>query len=288
MGDNRPDIQVLEDRVSRLKCQIATLKHYSYYSSTVKRLTAVSEDIAECLNMLYDVIEANTRKSTDAPSDSSIDLFTSQTEFSNLDDLLTDFLDNPIPKYAESRKELIRLFANRFTRCVESSRDELGILQIDLFCIMLNNWYIHRYTTPYRNPKFYFKVEKISTYIDQFILAGGYALNRDKFSTFLNDCNTWIDTLSTPNDSLYPAPYEVLNFDTSKFSNITPEAIFIERLVKPLLYCDGFYADQMHSVEQIVVATGLYTSSDLEFESILNRNRSKLTLTSGFDLNRYK
>lgn len=286
MSDNRPDIQVLEDRVVRLTRQIATLKHYSYYSSTVKRLTSVSEDLTECVDMLNEVIKANTRK----PSTDSIESPISSlecSEYSDLDDLLTDFIDSPIPKYAGSRKELIRLFANRFTRCAESSQDELGIIQIEQFCIMLKNWYIHRYTVPYRNPKFFFKVEKITTWIDQFILAGGHALSRDRFSNFLNDCEEWVETLSTPNDSLYPAPYEILNFDTSNFSNVTPEAILIERLVKPLLYCDGFYSDQMHSVEQLVAATGLYKSSELEFKTILNRNRSNLTLTPAFDLGRY-
>ena len=57
--NSRPDIQVLEDRVIKLKSQIEEFKGLRLYRVTKQRLAKVCSELEECSDILSEIVEGN-------------------------------------------------------------------------------------------------------------------------------------------------------------------------------------------------------------------------------------
>ena len=69
-GNNpsRPDIQVLEDRIARIKKQITECTKYKYYSITKQRFDIMYDQLDECMSMLASITGRNKSEDIDLNS----------------------------------------------------------------------------------------------------------------------------------------------------------------------------------------------------------------------------
>ena len=297
--NSRPDIQVLEDRICRLKNQLLEYKGLRLYGVTKKRLSAVSEDLSECLSIIKEIVEDNSFSS----GVSDISAFNSyyggnQPEFAVdndlMDTLLIDPSDNRSNLFTNSSKDdrytpsqIVREYSQRISSCALNTGCSSGILQVNQFCQLLNNWYQHRFSPEFRHKDFRFKAVRIHEWIDLLMLAAGKSLNNGSFSSFISEVNSWIDDINTSKDELWPLPKSVMGMQRTTADSCTREAVLLEMIIKSELYDDSFYPEQKNSVKQIVISDSDIPESELDVDSII-QNSPKLIVTSSFNAQKYR
>ena len=151
---------------------------------------------------------------------------------------------------------------------------------------ILNSWYQARFTPETRNPNFYYKASRIHEWIDLLILAGGKALYEGTFSEFKRYMDEWIDNLNTSKDENWLLPLQVRQI-TQTSGAYTKEAIFIEKIIKSILYTDDFYNDLKDSVARIVIKEEGYDEEEVTIEALLKSCKHVIP-TSSFDASKYK
>lgn len=290
--NTRPDIQVLEDRVVRLKSQIEDYKDLRLYKATKQRLSKVCSELEECISILNSVIGEGISSISVNP-DSRYSSDDTYMEFSIDSDNSTDLGDrlviNAGPNKQYSPKEIVRIYSQHMQECADTVGCASGIIQVNQFCQLLNSWYQTRFTPKdvARNPKFLFKVDKIPEWIDLLFLAGGNALHKGIFQDFLADMRSWISDLNTDRDQTWALPFSVTQLQQSRPACYTKEAIVLEKILKPSLFDKSFYIHNMHTLEQSYSEAFGTAKSDLDLEKIL-QHCPKLIVTSSFDANNYK
>lgn len=285
--NSRPDIQVLEDRVKRLRNQLLEYKGLRLYGATKRRLSSVSEELEECMLIIHDIVNESPTISSSEFADFHDCPSVAPSEFSYDDDLMdVDALtisSLACPDY--SARDIVSTYSARINECASSPAT--GVLQINQFCHMLHNWYQYRFTPPNRNPKFFFKATRIHEWIDLLIIASGHAMHENRFPKFKSDLEEWASKLDEAPDDTWVLPYSVLQYKKLKSDLCTREAVLIERVVKPKLYSSDFYPDEMNSVERIVIDNSDLSKEDLEIDKIV-QSCSRLVITSTFDITKYQ
>lgn len=292
--DSRPDIQVLEDRIVRLKSQLLEYKKMRLYSSTKRRLSAVAKELSECIS----IIDSITNNNSNVISASSLSAITecdvlNIPEFTENDDLLDNFLlatpigDDLQHRSTYSPKEIVSTYCKRLKEGSSTEGNVSGVLQVNQFWKLLNSWYQARFTPAIRDPKFRFKSDKIHEWIDLLMIAAGRALHEKMFPLFVQQVYGWVNKLNGPDGELWVLPYSVMQYHTLESSFCTPEAVLFECMIKPFLYDASFYPNELHSVRNIVMTNGGYTAADLDLETIIS-NSTSIFCTSCFDIKKYK
>lgn len=274
-------MQVLEDRVVRLKSQIEQFKGLRLYNVTKQRLARVSDELEDCVAILAQIIG-------DAHVDDSVSTINHSqyspeaiSEFSNSDDDdLSDLLyssdterDSHPNSSNYSSKFIVGTYSARLQQCVDSVSAVTNIVEVNQFMQLLNDWYQARFTPRegIRNPRFYFKSSSIHDWIDLMMLAAGSSMHEHRFEVFVSDMYAWIATLNTSDDSTWALPYSVLQFKQQNYGAVTLEAIMLEKLIKPSLYDESFYKHYVDSIECMYTETTGVTSNMLELNTILNK-----------------
>ena len=291
--NSRPDIQVLEDRVIRLKSQIEEFKGLRLYKVTKQRLSAVCSQLDECASILSEIVEGNatvTRDSISAfresPSDGIL-------EFSDDTDLSDIFIAYPLQNKSQSDmmlspKIIVKTYSERIQTCADDLGCSSGIIQVNQFCQLLNRWYQTRFApSSIRNPNFRFRASRICEWIDLLIIAAGNALVQEMFPSFLSDMYSWIDSLTNDQEQTWPLPYSVMQLKPLVSTCCSKEAILIEKVLKPSLYDSSFFFESMHTVETIYSNSFGIHGDELELSKIL-QSCPKLTVTSSFDINKFR
>ena len=290
--NSRPDIQVLEDRIVRLKAQLLEYKDIRLYKATKSRLATVSAQLAECISIINGVVNSDPNV-FGQPSFGSDDEFDSERiEFNEDGDLADSFLTNsdkgePQIIQGLSAKQLVGMFSAKLKEGAELQGTSTGIIQVNQFWQLLNSWYQTRFTPETRNPNFHFKANRIHEWIDLLIIAAGHALHDGLFPAFVSDMNAWIANLNTEQDEGWILPYSVMRMQRLSKGCCTREAVLIEDMIKPYLYDWNFYPQDLHSVYKIVITTGGFSDDDLQFDAII-RDCPKLLRTSSFDPTKYQ
>lgn len=289
----RPDTQVLEDRVRRLKTQIEEYRGLRTYESTRKRLRAVKSEIEECAILLDEVLrslDAAVENAQPAYHPTVIlkepEEFTAKKEF---EDDLSDIFSISIPDPNEgvesySSKDIMIAYHNRIEQCSEAST---GILQVNQVCGLIHSWFETRYSPSATNSRFKYKAQRIHEWIDLIILAAGEALHTKTFPCFKQSFNEWIDTIGTESDLNWILPKEVMQFQKEGPSRSTKEAVMIERIVKQMLYGSDFYPSLIDSIQKIVIKSGRFKEEDLTTSKILEDCKGSWLVTSSFDATKY-
>lgn len=291
--NSRPDIQVLEDRIVRLKAQLLEYKDLRLYKATKRRLASVSSELEECISIINEIVDAGTNNISSS-SMSAYDVYpgTGLSEFSADGDLLDTSLltDIECPSYTQglSNAEIVSNYSHRLKQCSESIGCRSGILQVNQFCQVLNSWYQARFTPRLRNPNFYFKARRIHEWIDLMMIAAGNSIHQKLFPEFINDIDSWVRDLNTPKDQGYILPYSVMHLKAFDASICTQEAALLEIMLKPHLYDANFYETEMNSVRKIVMNNSDFSSNDLKVKQILDSCSSNLIVTSSFDASKYE
>lgn len=289
--NSRPDIQVLEDRIVRLKAQLTEYKDLRLYGATKRRLSRVSSELEECISIINGIVNTNSNNISSS-SLSAYDEYPGAglNEFDNTgDDLLDTFLlspnKDPNPEdFGPSAREIVKTYRSRLSECAAAVT---GIIQVNQFCQLLNSWYQNRFTPATKNPNFFFKANRIHEWIDLLMIAAGHALHEGMFPAFVSDMNAWIADLNTSNDLAWVLPYSVMRMKNVDASCCTKEAVLLEIIVKHLIYDKSFYFDEKHSVARIVISNSGLSESDLTLDSII-RSCPKLIITSSFDKSQYE
>lgn len=290
--NSRPDIQVLEDRIVRLKAQLLEYKDLRLYGVTKRRLSAVSENLSECISIINEIVDAGTNNISES-SMSAYDLYPGSglNEFSQDGDLLDTSLltDSSKSSYASiSAREIVKTYSVRMKECADTIGCSSGIIQVNQFCQVMNSWYQSRFTPPSRNPKFFFKANRIHEWIDLLMIAAGYSLEKGTFPEFVADMNTWIGYLNTPKDEAWVLPLSVMRMKDMDPVYCTKEAVLLEKIIKPCIYSANFYLEDKHTVQKIVMNSTTFNDTDLELDAILQSCTSKLIVTSSFDASKYQ
>lgn len=291
---SRPDIQVLEERIARLKSQLLEYKGLRLYGSTKKRLSAVSDELSECLSIICEVVNADSNNISSS-SLSAFDECTGEvpSEFSSDGDLSDTFLLSPSSYLTKSdsspysAKDIVRTYSSKFKLCAETLGCETGIIQVNQFCQLINSWYQARFSNEQRNPNFFFKANRIHEWIDLLILAAGHALHDGLFPVFISDMNIWIRDLNTSKDQSWVLPYSVMKMKNIDSSTCTQEAVLLEKILKSILYDEDFYPTEKTSVKEIVISNSEFTEEDLTIDTIIS-SCPKLVVTSSFDSKKYE
>ena len=298
-GNNpsRPDIQVLEDRIARIKKQITECTKYKYYSITKQRFDIMYDQLDECMSMLASItgrsnksedIDLNsTHHSKNSPEnyicpslyDESDDI--SDDEFSDItdDNLGLPSLSNYTPR------EIVCKYRDGLQDCCDFGITS-GIIQIGQFCILLNDWYKARFVPDNRNPKFFFKASRIREWLNLFILSAGYSLHYKQFDIFVASTRNWIETLNTAYDDCWVVPSDVLRIRSKENKGSNKEAILIEDMIKPCIYNKEFYPEELHSIRDMVSKNEDFIDDKLDFKSLLE-SMPQLVVTSTFDITKY-
>lgn len=287
---SRPDIQVLEARIDRLQDQLNEFKEARLYGVTRKKLKDVSSRLEDCLALIHDIVEAVPASSATVASDS---YSSSRAEFADDSDILDTFSfsadsENPdIVQFPYPPKEIVSNYSDKIKKFAESEGSFTGILQINQFSHLLNSWYQARFTPSRRNPDFHFKAARIHEWIDLLILAAGHSLNEGLFPAFISEMNSWIDTLNTPKDDKWVLPYSVMRMQKADESSCSLEAVLIEKLIKPNLYNESFYPNEIDSVCRIVIHTCGLSQDDVKIANIIAKC-PRLIKTSSFNLSKFQ
>ena len=174
--NSRPDIQVLEDRIKRLKSQLLEFKDIKLHGVTKKRLSVVSSELEECVSIIHEMVDEGVpAEVVDATSAFNSCFDSNQAEFSSDDDL-SDTLLIPSDNSAKSKlnaSEIVRTYSARIKNCADTVGCSSGIIQVNQFCQVLNSWYQNRFAPDMRNPNFYFKASRIHEWVDLLILSAG-------------------------------------------------------------------------------------------------------------------
>lgn len=187
-----------------------------------------------------------------------------------------------------SPKSIVKTFSIKFQSLAETVGVDSGILQIGQVCHLFNSWYQYRFNPIYRDNSFYFKSENIHKWIDCMILSAGKAIHNSKLDIYIRDVNSWIDGIRTkvsPQPFPLPPQASEVNFFTS--SDYTIEAALIEAIIKPKLYDESFYIEDMHTVRDLVCTNLQLTEDELTIQSIIDKS-SKFILSSNFDISRFE
>lgn len=299
--NSRPDIQVLEERVVRLKTQIEEFQQIRLYSVSKQRLARVGSELEDCISMIDEIV-GDTLLTPASSSATYYDSSESLSEFSINDDTdLNDSLllpssdsdrvevdsrDFQLPHY--SAKFIVSTYSHKLQDCADTVGCSSGVIQVNQFSQLLNSWYQTRFTPTNvkRNPKFLFKADKICDWIDLLMIAAGNSIHLEMFPAFISDMHTWIDTLNTVRDPGWALPYSVMQIKKSYSSCCTQEAVLLEKMLKPSLYDESFYIHNIHSIEDIYIDSFGGNRDDLQLENIIH-NCPKLTITSSFDAGKY-
>lgn len=288
----RPDIQVLEDRVTRLKSQISEYTDLRLYRVTKQRLAQVYSELESCLEILDGVLESESnsvpRSSisalTECPND-HISEFSIDGDIS--DDLTDTFVVEPKEAEHHSAKEIVKTHSQRIQDCADTVGCSSGIIQVNQFCQLLNSWYQTRFApSSNRNPGFFFKAARIPEWIDLLITAAGEALHSGVYPDFVSEMSTWIADLNTDRDQLWVLPYNVMQLKESAPTICTKEAIVLEKIVKPSIYDESFYKYRLHSIEDAYVHNSGTDPADLTLGNII-QDCPRLIVTSSFDSAKY-
>ena len=288
--NSRPDIQVLKDRVTRLKAQLREYSELRLYSVTKRKLNSVSEELAECIEIINSIITSdinNIGYDTMSSLDEGCQVV-SISEFSSESDLSDSIFSlTSQPKY--SSKEIVSIHAKRIAECEQTLGYVTGVIQINQFIQILNSWYQNRFTPEKRNQSFYFKAARIPEWIDLLILSAGYEINQGTFPAFVDDMHKWISDLNTDKDGNWVLPYRVskLKQMIPKGQGATLEAVLIELIVKGKLYDSEFYPDRLRSVSRIVIENSGFSADSLKVDNII-RSCPRLITTSSFNIAKYQ
>ena len=285
--NSRPDIQVLEDRIVRLKAQLLEYKDIRLYKTTKNRLSAVGQELEECSMIINDIVTASTNNISASSLSALDDAGMSMSEFNEDGDLFDVSLLSSTHSCSYSAKDIVSTYSNRLRQFAESEGRSTGIIQVNQFWQILNFWYQSRFTPAVRNPNFHFKANRIHEWIDLMMIAAGHSLHEGQFPSFISDMNAWIKLLNTPKDETWVLPYCVLQLAKADPSIYTQEAVLIESMVKPFIYDDSFYPNELHSIRKIVIDNSSFSTIDLSLESIL-QSCPRLLRTSSFNIAKYQ
>lgn len=285
--NSRPDIQVLEARVVRLKAQLLEYKDIRTYEITKQRLLKVSAELEECIMIIDEV----TRKDGDLDK-KLVSLNEPETiwttEF-NDDNEFEDVFSDPSEdvfdldsSFDYTPKKIVGAYASKLQEC---SNSQTGIIQVNQFCSLLSSWYQERFMPEIRNPNFYYKASRIHEWIDLLILYAGKSLHEGTFPEFKAYMDDWISTLNTSKDDGWLVPLKVRQIKEEEGA-YTKEAILIEKIVKPMLYDKDFYPSELLTVTQIVIHKQKYQEADISIENLI-KDCPRLVVTSSFDISKY-
>ena len=290
--NSRPDIQVLEDRIVRLKAQLLEYKDIRLYNVTKRRLSAVAEELEDCMLIIHSIVDADTNNISPSSLSALGDSGCGISEFSEDADLLDLSLlesDNGFEysKYSYSAKDIVSTYSSRIRESAQTEGLGTGMIQVNQFWQVFNAWYQNRFTPPTRNPNFHFKASRIREWIDLLIISAGHALHEGLYPVFISDMNSWIANLNTIKDEAWVLPYSVMQMKRKDNSVCTCEAVLFEYMIKPFIYDSEFYPNELHSVKQIVMNATGYTEEDLTLDSII-KECPRFVRTGSFDINKYR
>ena len=100
---------------------------------------------------------------------------------------------------------------------------------------------------------FHYNPENIKVWIDRFIYAYSYHWKFHLLAKFETDLNDWMTALRKL-DCKYPLPAFIFNItDEDDPDLFCVEAMYLERMIKIVIYSDAFYPKQLHSIENRVL-----------------------------------
>lgn len=284
--NSRPDIQVLEARVVRLKTQLLEYKEIRTYDITKRRLAAVGNELEECLAIIDEITQSKSQQSI-VRGISPSEVLDDVNEFNDDGDLADLLFEEPTESTKDAHgyapKTIISNYAMRLKECSETPT---GILQVNQICYLLYSWFTARYTPKIKNPNFYYKASRIHEWIDLLLIACGQAIHKGEFPIFIAQVDNWIENLGTSKDEGWMLPLEVRKIGDAD-DNYTKEAIVAEKIIKDVLYDSDFYGDLKDSVSRIVIQKRNYPENSITIKELLE-DCPKLIPTSSFDIKKYQ
>lgn len=296
--NSRPDIQVLEARVDRLKAQLLEYRDIRTYEVTKRRLLRVADELEECLSIIGEITDQDKRPVTPVELRDVISP-NPETEFEAVDSDLMDIFSIPESSSKSSNdaesltysdyspRFIVKTFKDRIQECAETAT---GILQVNQFSYLLKDWYNERFTptSAFSQNKFFYKASRIHEWIDLLILSAGKSLREGKFIEFQARIENWVKTLNTTKDERWVLPYSIIqDRDESGPEYYTKEAVLIEMLLKDILYSEDFYSGEKNSVYDAVRKARFFSEEDVSIDSILH-DCTEMIVTSSFDASKYR
>jgi len=200
-----------------------------------------------------------------------------------LDELSSPENEEDLVDYSEistsySGKTIVNTYSHAFKNCTNCS---FGVIEFGIFASLTNEWFSARFTPEIRNPKFKYKADRISRWLDIMIIAFGAYAHEGTVDTYQDMMHEWIQQISSDFSEIWPMPYFITSFEDSVYTNdYTPEAILLERLYKPHVYDRNFYHHMLDSVEKTVI----FYQPDLKSLSNIDLiKHSNVTVTSSFN-----
>jgi len=295
--NSRPDIQVLEARVDRLKAQLLEYKEIRTYGITKKRLSNVALELEECISIIGDITEqgklvASSAQIISEAQDQTLAEDLVVEEFEDSGDLADIFTPNARPQEEKSiasneyePKFIIRNYAQRIQACADTA---IGIVQVNQVTGLIAKWYQTRFSSNANYPSFHYKANRIHEWIDLLIIASGDALSQGTFPSFKAELDSWLEDLSTGKGENWVLPQNILQMQRDIPNRCSKEAVLIEKLLKPQLYDESFYPREISSIEKIVTTNTEWSSEELTVEAILSNCSTKFIQTSSFDISKYR
>ena len=302
---DRIDVSVLDARARKLLEQIAEYRGVHIHASTRRKLLELDKTMKECSKEIKKVCkcELSSIPSTNS-KDKGIDYLNllnqnSQRRYqfkggryvyiepSNASSSLNSTSQYPNTVSDYSPRGIILQYCKGFKN-ITYEACTCGIIEVAQFSYILNNWYSKRFVPTYKNEKFFYKAANIKDYINLMILACGYSLSQgiNCFQDFIRDTERWTSTLNTKKDDNYPLPEFIFKFRNMSQDVYTEEAVLLERIIKPCIYNDTFYPEELNSIKSYIVNNNIMDNGDLSTEAILKYSKV-LTVTSSFDPSKY-
>ena len=291
---SRPDMQVVQDRVKRLKYDLTWYPKNKLYGPTKKKLLEIKKDLLDCILSIDEAVNSDVDTSSTVDLDSNWDA-TQQCNNTviNETDLTCDLtssldtIDNhetleEVEQY--NPKYIMSTFRRRL---VDNTNTSFGIIQVSRMWFTIVLWFEKRYSRDSSNSQFKYKASNICNWIDLILIAAGYAIHTRIFNSFINEFNSWIETLGTDKDRNWILPQNIMNIKKSGNYIYTAESVLLEQMIKSLLYDSTFYASLLHSVKNTVLQNRDYTEEELSIENMIENNEGKWTITSDFNIDKY-
>lgn len=259
-GSTYSDIHTFANAVYKIEkfLKRAVSQKKRYYEPTRMLYLKLAQKLESCAKLAYQLAGKQVEEQPHivAPPKVKSSVPVKEVISEPVFDLVLSSMDKPAVTAENGRlsKDDAKKIVRTYLKCNKklSSKSEFARNQHAIQCAsLLSSWLQLRFGK--KSTIFHYNPENIKVWIDRFIYAYSYHWKFHLLAKFETDLNDWIVTLKKL-DCKYPLPAFIFNMEDEDDPDMyCVEAMFLERVIKIVIYNDEFYPKQLHSIETRVL-----------------------------------
>lgn len=281
MSELYDSIQSMFNLVSRLERHLKIWKikalNSRLYEPTRLKMYKLAQRLEKCANLAYELSRSSREVDVESRYEKKQENRAKQisSHSSMEEESATKELPDPFPlnskadvepsQYQLSPKQIVREYMIRSNKLASSVANfhEEGVTKC---AALMSEWLQVRFSKSELS-NFYYNASNIGMWVDKFIMSFAYHWKYRITEKFELDFRQWITEVRTHGND-YPLPKFIFDVEEDGDDVFSPESIYLERVLKIVMYDRNFFPDNLHSVEDTVTAhdSTLYHLSNKELK----------------------